>query len=670
MPLYMGDEKSKLYLGEHKPMHLYYGKHKITGYHEAAQAGQGTAEISDTYDDVVGGHVMGDARLVPPDCKYAEYVGTSALALTNTADKPIKGVRVRGKTVRGRNLFDPALWEVGKVWMANVGTPIEIAVNPQFVSYSNFTVSADTQYTVMINTETYRIERLAEVDDDGICTRLYTFADWESTNIWKITTQSTTNAIAIRLNRVDGADMTADDIDNLQFMVAQGAETTYEPYTELYSVTNPAVQVADPGGQSQTITLPYVLRGNDDVYDSVDTMLMQHIQRVAEDGTTLETPVVTNIAGDYSLVSYAGTTNITASDDNGMEVDFSAVAATAEIPEVPDPLNRFGLQCVDHPAVTSRGRNLFDKSKIDEAYKIAQTDTGIITTGSYATASGIYADEIFAPNTKYYTHADKTASAPWPKSSGAALVLGAGGFLIIGYAERADYEFTTPEVIPHEQIYFYGILEETVEFANLYIGTEPYVAYEPYHAASVTYPAELYALRDKTGATAAQDRLGLDGAVERECRYIEKIQRGGIYKRIDHVIRIGAYVPNSDDFPQGVKGSPMLSNGFRYSGVDLADWYMDAETIFWHSNTTRNYYFSIKKSTLNVQDSDTNEFILSQCSRFLELFPICAVYQLETPITEQLDTPELPSHYPTTVVDVTDSNGNRPDLTITARQHD
>lgn len=138
---------------------------------------------------------------------------------------------------------------------------------------------------------------------------------------------------------------------------------------------------------------------------------------------------------------------------------------------------------LDYPAdvwdasgnMVSRGKNLFDLSKVNINSNVSLLPTGVKLTNGYNIFIGD-ASNWLKPNTTYYIHAEKNYN-------GKSQVNATGRISNLSYIgtlleySNTDGVFTTGSVVTG-MLYFYGFASGVVDYTNVYIGTEPYVSYE------------------------------------------------------------------------------------------------------------------------------------------------------------------------------------------------
>ena len=174
----------------------------------------------------------------------------------------------------------------------------------------------------------------------------------------------------------------------------------------------------------------------------------------------------------------------------------------------------YGVEIIGNyqQTVTVQGKNLFDLDKVTYNANIIRLPNGIRIKNYYETIIGLFSNWV-KPNTKYYIHAEKTYSHPSANATGYIANRNYLGYILF---DIADGTFTTGETV-NGSLYFYGMSQTqantaddvTVDFTNLYIGTEPYTTYEPFvpNSPSPDYPSAI----QNTGDTGSFDLISTNG---------------------------------------------------------------------------------------------------------------------------------------------------------------
>ena len=160
---------------------------------------------------------------------------------TPSPDAPVE-VQLCGD--RTGNLFDNSSLVVGRSFSGGgVGTIWRYNSLAIKMSTDKIYIKPSTSYSIITyNNDVYWRDRIIEADTNDICTvnhAQYTvdnsYDQSKNIKIYNFTTKSNTDYIVVRFQRVDGADITSSDVNELKCMLVEGSYTAdtlpaYEPY--------------------------------------------------------------------------------------------------------------------------------------------------------------------------------------------------------------------------------------------------------------------------------------------------------------------------------------------------------------------------------------------------------------------------------------------------------
>ena len=170
-------------------------------------------------------------------------------------------------------------------------------------------------------------------------------------------------------------------------------------------------------------------------------------------------------------------------------------------------------------------------------------------------------------------------------------------------------------------------------------------SYQPYMRTQASYGGTLRALPvsgdnytcvDVEGTKWIADTVELSEGSVYHVQRVNKIAANciGIYRKFDNVIRFNGSVTWNI---AGIADSALLCNRLeRKSNY----WLHDGECIFWHDGDwTTNYYYSLNKSRLGANDTDTDAQIMEKLNAWLAEHSLTLQYILQTPVrTDITDT--------------------------------
>ena len=142
----------------------------------------------------------------------------------------------------------------------------------------------------------------------------------------------------------------------------------------------------------------------------------------------------------------------------------------------------------------------------------------------------------------------------------------------------------------------------------------------------------LYGIDDYT------DSITLDFANKKAVRTDRiqeiKISTGNVYAIKDDVVRFNCSVN-----PHSYNGARMMCNGLSCLPENATGFSANSECIFMHNNAAHVCYFSLNKTRIGAEDTDTAVPLIEKANAYLADNPITAYYKLGTPIeTDISDT--------------------------------
>ena len=160
---------------------------------------------------------------------------------TPSPDAPVE-VQLCGD--RTGNLFDNSSLVVGRS-LSGGGVGVIWNYNSLSIKMSTdkIYIKPSTSYSIITyNNDVYWRDRIIEADTNDICTANHaqytvdnSYDQSKNIKIYNFTTKSNTDYIVVRFQRVDGADITSSDVNELKCMLIEGSYTAdtlpaYEPY--------------------------------------------------------------------------------------------------------------------------------------------------------------------------------------------------------------------------------------------------------------------------------------------------------------------------------------------------------------------------------------------------------------------------------------------------------
>ena len=121
------------------------------------------------------------------------------------------------------------------------------------------------------------------------------------------------------------------------------------------------------------------------------------------------------------------------------------------------------------------------------------------------------------------------------------------------------------------------------------------------------------------------------------------IYASSMYRVCNDVVRFGcSAIPNS------YKGARMMCNGLSCLSENATGFSVNSECIFMHNNVAHIFYFSLNKTRIGAEDTDTVDQLIEKANAYLADNPITAYYKLGTPtetdISDTIDWDSLSLH--------------------------